>query len=122
MYELLSFQVVTNDLYPTAIVELKKGDEILKGSAVGDGPIDALYSVIKTLAGMEVSLTHYKINSISRGKEAVGRVNVQIEHKSKIYSGRAMDTDIIKASALAFLNGMNAVLLDTVHNRENECV
>ena len=112
LYELSSFQVVTNDLYPTAVVALKKGGESLRGSAVGDGPIDALYGVIRSLTGMEVELKHYKINSISRGKEAVGRVNIQIEHQGKIYSGRAMDTDIIKASALAFLNGINAAILD----------
>lgn len=113
LYELGSFQVVTNNLYPTATVELLKENESLKGSAVGDGPIDALYSVMKTLTGLDVNLVHYKINSISGGKEAIGRVNIQIRHQGKTYSGRAMDTDIIKASALAFLNGLNAVLLDT---------
>ena len=116
LYELGSFQVVTNDMHPTATVELKKNGESLRGSAVGDGPIDALYSVIKTLAGMDVHLKHYKINSISRGKEAIGRVNIQIDYRGKTYSGRAMDTDIIKASALAFLNGINAALLDAVHH------
>ncbi|MDR9852309.1 2-isopropylmalate synthase [Paenibacillus sp. VCA1] len=112
LYELESFQVVTNDLYPTATVKLKKGSEVYKDSAVGDGPIDALYSVIKSLVGLDVQLKDYKINSLSRGKEAVGRVNIRVEYQGKIYSGRAMDTDIIKASALAFLNGINAVLLD----------
>ncbi|MUG43695.1 2-isopropylmalate synthase [Paenibacillus woosongensis] len=112
LYELVSFQVITNDVYPTAIVELKKGSETLKGSAVGDGPIDALYSVIRSLAGLDVQLEDYKINSLSRGKEAVGRVNIRIQYEGKVYSGRAMDTDIIKASALAFLNGINAVLLE----------
>ncbi|TBL81085.1 2-isopropylmalate synthase [Paenibacillus thalictri] len=112
LYELVSFQVVTNDMFPTASVKLKKGDETLKGSSVGDGPIDALYSVIKSLAGIEVQLKDYKISSLSRGKDAVGRVNIRIEHEGRTYSGRAMDTDIIKASANAFLNGINAVLLD----------
>ena len=112
LYELMSFQVMTNDLCPTAALTLRKGDQILKGSAVGDGPIDALYSVIKTLTVPDVSLKHYKMNSISRGTDAVGRVNIQIEYGGKAYYGRAMDTDIIKASAQAFLNGINAALLD----------
>ncbi|GIP32539.1 2-isopropylmalate synthase [Paenibacillus sp. J2TS4] len=119
LYELESFQVVTNDLYPTATAKLKKGSETFKGSAVGDGPIDALYSVLKTLTGLEVQLKDYKINSLSRGKEAVGRVNIRIEYQGKIYSGRAMDTDIIKASAIAFLNGINAALLDAGQDTEN---
>ncbi|UUZ79347.1 2-isopropylmalate synthase [Paenibacillus sp. P26] len=114
LYELESFQVVTNDLYPTATVKLKKGVETVKGSSVGDGPIDALYSAIKSLVGLDVQLKDYKINSLSRGKEAIGRVNIRIEYEGRTYSGRAMDTDIIKASANAFLNGINAVLLDAV--------
>ena len=121
LYELVSFQVVTNDLYPTATIKLKKGSETFKDSAVGDGPIDALFSVIKTLVGLEVELKDYKINSLSRGKEAIGRVNVnlRIEYQGKIYAGRAMDTDIIKASAMAFLNGINAALLDATNDNLN---
>jgi len=118
LYELVSFQVVTNDLYPTATVKLKKGGEMFKDSAVGDGPIDALYTVIKSLVGLDVQLKDYKINSLSRGKEAVGRVNIRIDYQGKTYSGRAMDTDIIKASAMAFLNGINAALLDAANDRE----
>jgi 2-isopropylmalate synthase len=114
LYELESFQVVTNERNPTATVQLKKGAETFRGSAVGDGPIDAMYTVIKELVGLDVELKDYKISSLSRGKEAIGRVNIRIEHQGKTYSGRAMDTDIIKASAMAFLNGINAVLLDTV--------
>lgn len=115
LYELVSFQVITNDLYPTATVKLKKGSETVKDSAVGDGPVDALYSVIKSLVGLDVQLKDYKINSLSRGKEAIGRVNIRIEYGGKTYSGRAMDTDIIKASAMAFLNGINAALLDNAN-------
>lgn len=112
LYELTSFQVISNDLHPTATVQLTRGSDTMTGSAVGDGPIDALYSVIKTLVGLDVQLKDYKINSLSRGKEAIGRVNIRLEYEGKMYSGRAMDTDIIKASAHAFLNGINAALLD----------
>ncbi|CAM4023185.1 2-isopropylmalate synthase [Cohnella lubricantis] len=114
LYELESFQVVSNDKLPTATVQLKRGSQTLTDSAVGDGPIDALYSVIKSLVGLDVTLKDYKINSLSRGKEAIGRVNIRLEYEGKTYSGRAMDTDIIKASAQAFLNGINAAVLDVV--------
>jgi len=112
LYELDSFQVVSSDRNPNATVSLRKGSETFRGSAVGDGPIDALYSAIRSLTGMAAELKDYKINSLSRGKEAVGRVNIRLEYQGKTYAGRAMDTDIIKASALAFLNGINAALLD----------
>ena len=112
LYELASFQVVTNDLHPTATVTLSKGDEQATSSAVGDGPIDALYSAIKHVADIDVQLKDYKISSLSRGKEAIGRASIRIEVDGKTYSGRASDTDIIKASAIAFLNGINAAVLD----------
>ncbi|MEF3307369.1 2-isopropylmalate synthase [Paenibacillus sp. GYB004] len=114
LYMLESFQVISSDQTPTATVKLKKGGESIVGSCVGDGPIDALYSVIKSLVGLDVQLKDYKINSLSRGKEAIGRVNIRIEYEGKTYSGRAMDTDIIKASANAFLNGINAIVLELV--------
>ncbi|GAA4702641.1 2-isopropylmalate synthase [Brevibacillus fulvus] len=114
LFELISYEVVTNEQKPTAAIVLKRGNKLLEGSAVGIGPIDALYTVLKTLTQLDVTLNSYKINSISRGKEAIGRVNIQMEYQGKPYFGRAMDTDIMKASALAFLNGLNAVLLDKV--------
>lgn len=115
LYELESFQVISNEKLPTATVQLKRGSLMLTDSAVGDGPIDALYGVIKSLVGLDVTLKDYKINSLSRGKEAIGRVNIRLEYEGKMYSGRAMDTDIVKASAQAFLNGINAAVLDIVH-------
>lgn len=115
LYELISFEVITNDRNPQAKVTLKQGDRILNDVASGNGPIDSLYTVIKKLTQMDVTLKDYKINSISQGKEAVGRVNVQILYNGKAYSGRAMDTDIIKASAIAFLNSMNAAYLESLN-------
>ena len=115
LYELVSFQVVSNDIFPTATIKLKKGKEYFKHSSVGDGPIDALYTAIKDIAGLEVELKEYKISSMSRGKEALGRVSIRICHDEKVYTARAMDTDVIKASALAFINGLNAIILDQIN-------
>lgn len=115
LYELVSFQVISNDIFPTATIKLKKGKETFKHSAVGDGPIDALYTAIKDITGLDVDLKEYKISSMSRGKEALGRVSIRICHGEKIYTARAMDTDVIKASALALINGLNAIILEKVN-------
>lgn len=118
LYELVSFQVISNDLHPTASVTLKKGEDTFQDSAVGDGPIDALYTVIKNMVGLDVQLKDYKITSLSRGKDAIGRVNIRMEYEGKAYAGRAMDTDIIKASAHAFLNAINAALLEAEQEKQ----
>ena len=112
LYELVSFQVTSNDVFPMAAIELKKGDAVFKHISMGDGPIDALYSAIKNIVGMDIDLKEYKIVSMSRGKEALGRVNIKMAYKDKIYSARAVDTDIIKASGLAFINGINNILIE----------
>lgn len=111
LFELVSLQVVSNDIFPTAAVKIKRGQEILQASANGDGPVDALYSAIKSLVQMDLELQEYKISSVSRGKEALGRVSLKLLYQGRVYSARAFDTDIIKASALAFLNGVNEILI-----------
>lgn len=114
LYELVTSQVISNDIFPSASVKLKCGEAIFKDSAVGDGPIDALYTAIKNIVGLDIELVEYKISSVSRGKEALGRVNLQIKYNDKIYSSKAVDTDIIKASALAFLNGVNTIIIEDI--------
>ena len=112
LYELVAFQVISNNIFPTATVKIKRGSEILRGSAVGDGPVEALYTAIKDLVGMEIQLKEYKINSMSRGKDALGKVSLILVYEGKTYSARAVDNDVIKASALAFLNGVNEIIVD----------
>lgn len=112
LYELMNCQVVSNDIFPSASVKIKRGEEFFKGSAVGDGPIDALYTAIKNIVDLDIELVEYKISSVSRGKEALGRVNLQIKYNDKIYSSKAVETDIIKASAIAFINGVNNIIIE----------
>jgi 2-isopropylmalate synthase len=112
LYEMIEFQVVTNDIFPTASVHIKKGGVSLKQSAVGDGPIDALYTAIKNTCDMDITLMEYKITSMSRGKEALGKVKIMVSCKGKKYIARGVDTDIIKASAIALINSINAITLE----------
>lgn len=111
-YELVDLQVISNTSFPSASVELKKGDQILTGSAVGSGPIDALYSAIMNICDLDVKLIQYDIRSVSRGKEAIGRVKIQVECNGEKYIAKASDTDILKASAYAYINAINSIVVD----------
>ncbi|MFW5998741.1 MAG: 2-isopropylmalate synthase [Bacillota bacterium] len=113
LYELKNLQVISNDIFPTATVEINYGNKTIKNSNNGDGPIDALYSAIKEIINMDIELNEYKINSISKGKEALGRVKLRLSYKGNIYSSRAIDTNIIKASGLAYINGVNQIIMET---------
>lgn len=111
-YELIDFEVVSNTSTPTASVKLKKGDCLFNSSNTGSGPIDALYSSIKDIINLDLNLMEYKISSVSRGKEALGKVKLQIEYKGETYIAKATDTDVIKASALAYINAVNTIIVE----------
>jgi 2-isopropylmalate synthase len=115
-YELVDIQVISNDIFPSASVKIRKGHEELNSSSIGNGAVDALYTAIKKVIDIELELVEYKIASVSRGKEALGRVSIQVCYKNKKYSSKAVDTDIMKASALAFIDAVNSIIVEEILN------
>ena len=95
---------------PTATVRLKRGDQVLQESAWGDGPVDAVYNAIDLIAGMDIALLDYGIRSVSKGKDAIGEVSVKLKFKDQVVKGKGASTDIIEASAKAYINGANRLL------------
>ena len=95
---------------PTAGVKIRIGkDKIVERADTGDGPIDALYNAIDLSTGIQAKLVDYNIRSISRGKDAMGEVNIELEIDGQLTRGRAVSTDIIEGSGKAYLNAINKV-------------
>ena len=96
---------------PTATVRLRdaKG-KLLEDAATGDGPVDAMYRAVERLIGVKATLKDYRIRAVTMGKDAQGEVTVEVECKGLPWTGRALSTDIIQASALAYLNAINKAL------------
>ena len=118
LWELVGLQVMTgSNSTPTATVTLRdaNGDAITDAS-VGDGPVDAIYSAIQRLTGVRVNLIDYRIRAVTKGKEAQGEVQIELEHSGRRIRGRGLSTDILEASALAYLAGINR--LRNMSNRE----
>jgi 2-isopropylmalate synthase len=111
-FSLVDLQVISNTTFPSASVSVKRGEQLLTSSSVGSGPIDALYSAITEVSGLDVQLLEYQISSVSRGKEALGKVKIQVRYQGETYTAKATDTDIMKASALAFLNALNSIVVE----------
>ncbi len=111
VYELKNFKVISSDEFPSAWIRIRKGSETIEENSYGDGPIDALYTAIKNAVQMDFHLLEYKISSVSKGKEALGRVSVLLEYEGEQYYAHSTDTDTIKASAIALLNGINNCIL-----------
>ncbi|MBY0223643.1 2-isopropylmalate synthase [Sporosarcina aquimarina] len=113
-FEYEDLQVVSNSSFPSASVKIRKGGKVFMSSAVGSGPIDALYSAIADITKINVKLVEYDISSVSRGKDALGKVKITIEHEGETYIAKAADTDILKASALAYMNAINSVIVTSI--------
>jgi len=96
---------------PTATVKLRHRDgQVVQDAATGDGPVDAVYSTIQRICRVQVQLTDYQIRAITGGKEAQGEVSLEIRHDGQPIRGRAISTDIIEASAMAYLSAINRML------------
>ena len=113
IYELVNYQVISSDIFPSASVKVKCGDRIFTKTSTGNGPIDALYTAIGEAADFRVKLLEYKISSISQGGQAMGRVRIQVRHEDKTYTSSATDVDTIKASAIAMLDCVNQIKIES---------
>ncbi len=91
----------------SAAVKIEKGEVSSVESAVGDGPVHACYKAIDRITGMPGRLLDYSLNSVTRGKDALGEVFVHVDFDGKSYTGKAASVDIIDASARAYLNAVN---------------
>ncbi len=113
IFSLVYFSVVTgNKVIPTATVKLKKNSTMLQEAATGDGPVDAVYRAIEKITDTSVKLISYSLNAVTHGKDAMGTVTISVERKNKQYRGYGVATDIIEASAHAFLNAINRILFN----------
>ena len=92
---------------PTATVRVKVGDEVKEGASVGDGPVDAVCKAISAVTGTSATLSRYEIRAVTSGTEAMGEVTVQLEQGGRRVMGRGASTDVIEASAKAFVDGLN---------------
>jgi 2-isopropylmalate synthase len=98
---------------PTATVRLRHSDgRVVQEAAWGDGPIDAALAAMARIAEVDVRLVDYQVRSVSVGTDAQGEVSVEVEHRGRVHRGRATSTDIFEASAHAFLNVINRIVLE----------
>ena len=112
VYHLDRVQVTCGDRgIPTAAVCLTVPDgETLADAALGTGPVDAIYKAINRIVGVPNSLTEFTVKSVTEGIDAIGEVLIRIESEGITYTGRGADTDIIVASAKAYMNALNRLL------------
>jgi 2-isopropylmalate synthase len=109
LWELAGLQVTAgSNAIPTATVTLRDSNgDILQDASIGDGPVDAIYSAIQRLTHITANVSDYRIRAVTKGKEALGEVHVELEHNDRKVRGRGVSTDILEASAQAYLAAIN---------------
>jgi 2-isopropylmalate synthase len=97
-------------LEPRATVHLRRGDEVIQESAMGDGLIDAAMGAIQRATGVEARLVTFNVSSVTGGSDALGDVVVQLDVEGRRVTGRGVATDVVEASARAYLAAINRAL------------
>ncbi|MEI7541707.1 MAG: 2-isopropylmalate synthase [bacterium] len=106
-YQLKSIYSATgNKIIPTATVEIIKAEKTYTQASTGDGPVDATYKAINAIVKADLKLVDYQIKSITKGEEAQGEVTIRVKKGNKEITARGVSTDIIEASAKAYLNAI----------------
>ncbi|MDD5350247.1 MAG: 2-isopropylmalate synthase [Chthoniobacteraceae bacterium] len=96
---------------PTATVRLKRGEEILQDSSPGNGAVDAAMKTIDRILNQQGHLVEYNVQAVTQGKDALGEVTLKCDFGGgPLVTGKGASTDVIEASARAYLNAVNRVL------------
>ena len=112
IYQLERVQVSCgNREIPTATITVVDPEgRTLTEAATGTGPGDAVYKAINRMVKVPNALTEYRVDAVTDGIDALGDVTIRIEKDGRAYVGRGSDTDIIVASAKAYMNALNRLL------------
>ena len=96
---------------PTATVRLKRGEEVLQDSSPGNGAVDAAMKTIDRILKQQGHLVEYNVQAVTQGKDALGEVTIKCDFGGgHLVTGKGASTDVIEASARAYLNAVNRVL------------
>ena len=107
-FKLVYLNIIAGNItVPTATVKMEVDGKLIQGADFGDGPVDATFKTIKKITGTKSKLLQFVINAITSGTEAQGEVTVRLEEKGHTVIGQGVDTDVIVASAKAYINALN---------------
>jgi 2-isopropylmalate synthase len=109
-FELVSYEVAGGSEHePEATVKVRvvADGQVVEEHGTGDGMVDAACSAIRRATGVDGTLVNFNVAAVTKGVDALGDVTVQVEVDGRRYTGRGMSTDIVEASARAFVNALN---------------
>ena len=121
-YKLEYYDIKTgNKTLPSATIKIKQGKSKIISTGIGNGPVDAIFNAIDSAIKVKTKLEEYTIYGVGSGRDAQGQVRLVLNINNKKYSGRGNSTDIIEASAYAYINAINKyeLLKNKKNNQKN---
>ena len=95
----------------TATVRIRGlGEEIYSDAATGNGPVDAVCKAVSRATSTSAKLVDFNVHSVTEGLDSIGEVVIRVEQEGRVYTGRGASTDIIVASAKAYLSALNRLI------------
>jgi len=103
---------------PTATVRLRKGEEVLQDSSPGNGAADAVMQAIDRITKFNGHLAEYHVDAVTQGRDSLGEVTLKVDFgDGRLVTGKGASTDVIEASARAYLNAINRAEMFQGQNR-----
>lgn len=113
IYNVKSFRIYSgNGIDAIANLVLERDGQNLVAEATGSGPVDAAFKAIDQIVDLNITLQNYDIKAVTSGKDALGEVSVIIRKDNEVYRGRAVSTDIIESSILAYIAAVNRLIFE----------
>jgi 2-isopropylmalate synthase len=112
--------VAGSNAIPTATVTLRREGQSVTDAATGDGPVDAVYEAIQRITGVRLQLTDYQLRAITTGADAQGEVTIEVERDGARFRTHGVSTDIVEASALAYLAAVNRSVSASARQRAQD--
>ena len=110
-FELDYIQIVSGTkISPTTTVGIRTEEGIVENASTGDGPVDAAFKAINQIVKIKLNLIDYQIRSVTEGEDAIGEVTLKVQDNGHIITGNGASTDIIEASAKAYIHAVNKLI------------
>ena len=110
---------------PTATICIRNPEgEIVQDAAIGTGPVDAIFKAVERVTGVHANLREFLVRGVTQGNDAQGEVTLELEVESgdRSFRGRGVSTDIVEASAEAYVNAVNAIAAQRARNERREVI
>ena len=99
-----------HDIATATVRVIGLGEQVYSDAATGNGPVDAVCKAVQRATGVPAELVDFNVHSVTEGQDSIGEVVIRVEQDGKIFMGRGASTDVIVASAKAYLSAVNRLI------------